>query len=61
MGQWKRHLLDGDTQIFTNDVARRKREQDALELDLYEQIGRLRMELEWLKKSCPLRLRSNGA
>jgi len=29
---------------------RKQREQQALEVDLYEQIGRLKVELEWLKK-----------
>ena len=31
--------------------ARRQREQALLETELYEQIGRLKMELEWLKKT----------
>lgn len=50
IGQWKRQLLEDGAQLFTNDAARRLREQDALQTDLYEQIGRLKMELEWLKK-----------
>lgn len=50
IGQWKRQLLDGGVHVFENDAARRKREQEALETDLFEQIGRLKMELEWLKK-----------
>ena len=29
---------------------RKQREQEAQEAELYEQIGRLKMELEWLKK-----------
>ena len=39
---------------------RKQREQGAQrsqEAELYEQIGRLKMELEWLKKNCPLRFR----
>lgn len=29
-------------------------EHEALQVQLYEQIGRLKPELDWLKKSCPL-------
>jgi len=50
IGQWKRQLLESGMQIFTNDATRHLREQEALQTDLYEQIGRLKMELEWLKK-----------
>ena len=50
IGQWKRHLLDGGAQIFVHDTVRKKREQDTQETDLFEQIGRLKMELEWVKK-----------
>ena len=50
IGQWKRQLLDGGVELFANDAVRHKREQDALQTDLFEQIGRLKMELEWLKK-----------
>jgi hypothetical protein len=34
-------------------VAQQLREQEARETELYEQIGRLKMELEWLKKAAP--------
>ena len=40
--------------IFSTTTARQRKEQEALQADLYEQIGRLQMELEWLKKSCPV-------
>ena len=50
IGQWKRQLLDGGAQIFTNNAVRKKRDQETLETDLFEQIGRLKMELEWVKK-----------
>jgi transposase-like protein len=48
---WKRQLLEGGSSLFNNqNGARREREQEALQSELYEQIGRLKMELEWLKK-----------
>jgi transposase-like protein len=47
---WKGELLKGGATIFSNKIARQQREQEALQSELYEQIGRLKMELEWLKK-----------
>ena len=49
---WKRQLLvleDGPS-VFASNGERKQREQEAQEAELYEQIGRLKMELEWLKK-----------
>jgi transposase-like protein len=48
--QWKRQLVDGGPVIFNQGNDRKQREHRALEADLYEQIGRLKVELEWLKK-----------
>jgi hypothetical protein len=43
------------------DGRQRRTEQATDEEELYEQIGRLKMEVEWLKKkSCRGRLRSSG-
>jgi hypothetical protein len=36
--------------VFNNHTGRQARQQAAKEAELYEQIGRLRMELEWLEK-----------
>ena len=47
---WKRQLLEEGAGIFTRNVDRKQREQEAQEAEFYEQIGRLKMELEWLKK-----------
>ena len=47
---WKRELLEGGAIVFSSNSARQLREQEALQTELYEQIGRLKMELEWLKK-----------
>ena len=48
--QWKKHVLDGGTGLFEQQRTREQREQSAREAELFEQIGRLKMELEWLKK-----------
>jgi putative transposase len=50
--QWKRQLLERAEEVFENGRSGtgRAQEQEALTAELYEQIGRLKMELEWLKK-----------
>ena len=50
VSQWKRELLEGVEGVFGRDRKGESKEQEALVADLYEQIGRLQMELEWLKK-----------
>jgi transposase-like protein len=47
--KWKRRLLDGAADVFTRPGKEREDDQDEV-AELYEQIGRLKMELEWLKK-----------
>ncbi len=47
---WKRQLLEDGPRVFARNGERKQREQEAQEAELYEQIGRLKMELEWLKK-----------
>lgn len=48
ISHWKRHLLDGAAGLFESGKAPRPEENN--EAELYEQIGRLKMENEWLKK-----------
>ena len=50
ISEWKRALLDTGPDVFSSRRARQERERAAREAELYEQIGRLKMELEWLKK-----------
>jgi len=46
---WKKQLLQGAAGLFED--GRGKLPEDAAhEEELYEQIGRLKMEVEWLKK-----------
>jgi len=47
---WKKQLLEEGVTIFGSHAARQQREQATKEAELYEQIGRLKMELEWLGK-----------
>ena len=50
ISQWKRQLLNEGAEVFGSTSARQIQQQEAQQADLYEQIGRLKMELEWLKK-----------
>jgi putative transposase len=47
---WKRELLVNGVTVFRNNQARQEAEQARRETELYEQIGRLKMQVEWLKK-----------
>ena len=50
ISEWKSQLLKDGTSVFSTNAARQRRDQETLQTELYEQIGRLKMELEWLKK-----------
>ena len=50
ISQWKSQLLDEGATLFRRNGDRSLREFEQREAELYEQIGRLQMELEWLKK-----------
>ena len=47
---WKKQLLAGAAELFTNGSKVAAADHEAVQAQLYEQIGRLKMELEWLKK-----------
>lgn len=47
---WKRQLLAEGASVFGNGHDKSLHEQAVRETELYEQIGRLKMELEWVKK-----------
>jgi len=46
---WKKQLLEGAAGLFEDGRGKRAAEA-ANDQELYEQIGRLKMEVEWLKK-----------
>ena len=47
---WKKQLLAGADQVFNNGSKGATADAEAEKAELFEQIGRLKMELEWLKK-----------
>ena len=50
ISQWKQQLLDGAESLFGDGRRREHDQNEALLAELYQQIGRLNMEVEWLKK-----------
>ena len=51
ISQWKKQLLDGAESLFRDGRRREHEDGQALQAELFERIGRLNMEVEWLKKS----------
>jgi transposase-like protein len=47
---WKKQLLAGAEEVFANGSKAETTDAEAEKTELFEQIGRLKMELEWLKK-----------
>lgn len=51
LSEWKRHFLENGAQVFETMKKSSKVNEEAREkAELFEQIGRLKMENEWLKK-----------
>lgn len=49
--QWKKQALEEISAGFSAGRVRRERADEALVASLYQEIGQLKMELDWLKKS----------
>ena len=47
---WKKQLLSNAEELFQQGAKTSSAEHEALQAQLYEQIGRLKTELDWLKK-----------
>lgn len=54
VSQWKRQLMDGADELFARRNGRHRQIEEEQTSRLYEEIGRLKMELEWLKKKASL-------
>jgi transposase-like protein len=51
ISRWKKQLLDGAVSLFRDGRRRELQQELADQAELYEKIGRLDMEVEWLRKS----------
>jgi transposase-like protein len=48
--QWKKVALEALPQIFSGRHGAKHKEEEALKAALYQQMGQLKVELDWLKK-----------
>jgi putative transposase len=54
LAQWKKQLLEELPHVFSDKRVKDNKDQEALEAQLYQQIGQLKVELDWLKKKSGL-------
>lgn len=50
IGQWRKALLAGLPDVFSDKRRRQDEDTEQDKARLYEEIGRLKVELDWLKK-----------
>lgn len=58
VGEWKKQALDGLSQVFSSRRAKDAKDEETLKAALYQQIGQLKVELDWLREKggiCRLR------
>jgi len=51
IGQWRKQLLKELPSLFPDRRTKHDRDQEELVSELYRQIGQLKVELDWLKKT----------
>jgi transposase-like protein len=54
IAHWKHRLHKEMPEIFSARRVKREQDQEALQAQLYQQIGQLKVELDWLKKKAGL-------
>ena len=54
IAHWKPRLPKEMPEMFSARRAKREQDQEALQAQLYQQIGQLKVELDWLKKKAGL-------
>ena len=50
IAQWKKQVMEEIPRIFSMKKVQDARKEDELRASLYQQIGQLKVELDWLKK-----------
>jgi len=51
---WKKQVLESMPDTFSSRRKKKKEDTEELQSSLYEEIGRLKVELDWLKKKSGL-------
>ena len=54
LSAWKRAAIDGLPAVFSNGKQKSATESEAFVAALYQEIGQLKMELDWVKKKSGL-------
>lgn len=54
VSQWKKQALEQMSEVFSEGRDRKERSEGELRDQLYQQIGQLKVELDWLKKKSGL-------
>lgn len=54
ISKWKKMLIENTPELFNGSHKKRIKEKEDLEAQLYQQIGQLKVELDWLKKKSGL-------
>jgi transposase-like protein len=52
--QWKKQALEALPDVFSSRRVREAQSDEALNAQLYQQIGQLKVEVDWLKKKVGL-------
>jgi putative transposase len=52
--QWKRQAIESLPEVFSTRRERAAEDEEALKAQLYQQIGQLKVELDWVKKKVGL-------
>jgi transposase-like protein len=50
ISEWKKQVMERLVEIFETPADKKQQEQEQLIEKLYQQIGQLQVELDWLKK-----------
>jgi transposase-like protein len=48
--QWKKQALDGLPDLFSTRVSEQAKSEEALIASLYQEIGQLKVQVDWLEK-----------
>ena len=54
IGKWKRQTIESLPELLSNGKRKAEKDGEALQDELYKQIGQLKVELDWLKKKSGL-------
>jgi transposase-like protein len=50
IAQWKKQALDGLPDLFSTRASNQTKSEEALIATLYQQIGQLKVQVDWLEK-----------